>query len=46
MCADISNCIDCWPRKAGVLPVSGGLPDKDNDRFVASALRGSSYLTL
>jgi hypothetical protein len=41
-----------WPQtfrvvlKAEVLPGSGGLPDKDNERFVVTTLRGPSPRTL
>lgn len=41
-----------WPQafrvvvKAEVLPGSGGLPDKDNERFVVTSLRGPSPRTL
>jgi hypothetical protein len=41
-----------WPQafrvvlKAEVLPGSGGLPDKDNERFVVTTLRGASPRTL
>lgn len=41
-----------WPQafrvvvKAEVLPGSGGLPDKDNERFVVTSLRGPAPRTL
>jgi len=41
-----------WPQafrvvlKAEVLPGSGGLPDKDNERFVVTSMRGPSPRTL
>ena len=41
-----------WPQafrvvlKAEVLPGSGGVPDKDNERFVVTSMRGSSPRTL
>ena len=49
---DFEYAAKSWPQafrvvlKAEVLPGSGGLPDKDNERFVVTSLRGSSPRTL
>lgn len=49
---DFEYAAKSWPQtfrvavKAEVLPGSGGLPDKDNERFVVTSLRGPSPRTL
>lgn len=49
---DFEYAAKSWPQafrvvvKAEVLPGSGGLPDKDNERFVVTTLRGPSPRTL
>ncbi|WP_107768564.1 IS1380 family transposase, partial [Nocardioides terrigena] len=48
---DFEYAAKSWPQafrvvvKAEVLPGSGGLPDKDNERFVVTSLRGPSPRT-
>ena len=51
-CPKVAPTAKSWPQafrvvvKAEVLPGSGGLPDKDNERFVVTTLRGPSPRTL